>query len=46
MKARLQGAMAAPSFTAWVSVVLMPGLFGFGAASYTGFASPRSSTTC
>lgn len=41
MKARLQGAMAAPSFTAWVSVVLMFGLFGFGAASYTGFASPQ-----
>lgn len=41
MKARLQGAMAAPSFTAWVSVVLMLGLFGFGAASYTGFASPQ-----
>lgn len=39
MNARLQAAMAAPSFTAWVSVVLMLALFGFGAASYTGFAS-------
>jgi simple sugar transport system permease protein len=39
MKARLQAAMAAPSFTAWISVVLMLALYGFGAVGYTGFAS-------
>ena len=41
MKARLQARWPRPPFTAWVSVVLMFGLFGFGAASYTGFASPQ-----
>ncbi|MEO6280859.1 galactofuranose ABC transporter, permease protein YjfF [Roseateles sp.] len=40
MKA-LRAAMAAPSFTSWVSVALMVALFGFGAASYTGFASTQ-----
>lgn len=41
MNAPLQRLVASPAFTAWVSVVLMFGLFGFGAASYTGFASPQ-----
>lgn len=31
--------LASPSFTAWVSVVLMALLFAAGAAGYTGFAS-------
>ena len=35
----LRAAMAAPSFTAWVSVALMALLFVAGAGSYTGFAS-------
>ncbi|RZJ85101.1 MAG: sugar ABC transporter permease YjfF [Massilia sp.] len=33
--------MAAPSFTAWVSVVLMAVLFVAGAANYTGFGSTQ-----
>lgn len=41
MKARLHAAMAAPSFTAWISVVLMLALYGFGAVGYTGFASSQ-----
>ncbi|WP_457445075.1 galactofuranose ABC transporter, permease protein YjfF [Roseateles sp. P5_E4] len=40
MKA-LRAAMAAPSFTSWVSVVLMAVLFIAGAANYTGFASTQ-----
>ncbi|KQV52788.1 ABC transporter permease [Pelomonas sp. Root1217] len=40
MKA-LRAAMAAPSFTTWVSVVLMALLFIAGAANYTGFASSQ-----
>lgn len=34
-------ALAAPSFTSWVSVALMALLFAAGAARYTGFASPQ-----
>jgi galactofuranose transport system permease protein len=33
--------LSAPSFTSWVSVVLMVALFIAGASSYTGFGSPR-----
>ena len=40
MKA-VRAAMAAPSFTAWVSVVLMLMLFIAGATSYTGFGSTQ-----
>jgi len=36
---RLRGMMAAPSFTSWVSVMLLGLLFAFGAFGYTGFAS-------
>jgi simple sugar transport system permease protein len=35
----LHGLMAAPSFTAWVSVLLMALLFAAGAVGYSGFAS-------
>lgn len=37
----LRSAMAAPSFTTWVSVVLMVLLFVVGASSYTGFGSTQ-----
>ncbi|MFG6467032.1 galactofuranose ABC transporter, permease protein YjfF [Roseateles sp. BYS87W] len=37
----LRSAMAAPSFTAWVSVALMVLLFLAGAVSYTGFGSAQ-----
>lgn len=40
MKA-LRAAMAAPSFTTWVSVALMALLFCVGASSYTGFGSTQ-----
>lgn len=40
MKA-LRAAMAAPSFTSWVSVALMAVLFIVGASSYTGFGSTQ-----
>ena len=41
MSARLRALTGALAFTTWVSVALMVLLFGAGAVSYTGFASPQ-----